>query len=44
MHPRIRRPLRSFVRVTLQRPGAVALAEAETRVLMRNSNPMWEEW
>ncbi|GLI59325.1 hypothetical protein VaNZ11_001182 [Volvox africanus] len=35
----------SFVRVTLQRAvqGALPLAEAETRVISRNSFPMWEE-
>ncbi|GIL68243.1 hypothetical protein Vafri_21494 [Volvox africanus] len=35
----------SFVRVTLQRsvPGALPLAEAETRVISRNCFPMWEE-
>ncbi|GFR45637.1 hypothetical protein Agub_g7045, partial [Astrephomene gubernaculifera] len=32
-----------FVRVALQRPGALPFAEAETRVITRNSYPMWEE-
>eukprot|EP00198_Chlamydomonas_reinhardtii_P009173 XP_001698510.1 predicted protein [Chlamydomonas reinhardtii] len=33
-----------FVRVVLARPGSLPLAEAETRVILRNSHPLWEEW
>ena len=37
-------PRCSFVRVVLARPGSLPLAEAETRVILRNSHPLWEEW